>query len=72
MSIGSCSHIGSHAVIARGVTIGDHVVIGAASFVNRDVPPFTIAVGAPCRPIGRVELRDGRYALVYDSEDRRR
>ena len=72
VSIGSCSHIGSHTVIAKGVTIGDHVVIGAASFVNRDIPPLTIAVGAPCRPIGRVELHDGRYALVYDSEDRRR
>ena len=66
VTIGSCSHIGSHTVIAKGVTIGDHVVIGAASFVNRDIPPFTVAVGAPCRPIGRVELRDGCYELIYD------
>jgi len=66
VAIGSCTHIGSHTVIAKGVTIGDHCVIGAGSFVNRDIPPWTIAVGTPCRPIGRIELRDGRYQLLYD------
>jgi acetyltransferase-like isoleucine patch superfamily enzyme len=64
--IGNCSHIGSHTVVAKGVTIGDHCVIGAGAFVNRDIAPWTIAVGAPCRPIGRVELRNGRYDLIYD------
>ena len=64
--IGDCTHVGSQSVIARGVTIGDHVVIGASSFVNRDIPSWTVAVGVPCRPIGRVERRDGRYQLVYD------
>ena len=68
VSVGDCTHIGGQCVIARGVTIGDHVVIGACSFVNRDIPPWTVAAGAPCRPIGRVELRDGRYVLVYDRE----
>lgn len=68
VSIGSCSHIGSHAIVAKGVTIGDHVVIGAGAFVNRDLPPFTIAVGVPCRRIGRVEPRDGCYELIYDED----
>jgi acetyltransferase-like isoleucine patch superfamily enzyme len=66
VSIGDCTYVGGRAVIARGVRIGDHVVIGASAFVNRDVPPWTVAAGVPCRPIGRVELRDGRYELVYD------
>ena len=70
VAIGSCCHIGSHTVIAKGVTIGDHVVIGAASFVNRDIPPFTVAAGVPCRPIGRIERRDGSYALIYDRDER--
>jgi acetyltransferase-like isoleucine patch superfamily enzyme len=64
--IGDCTHIGAQSVITRGVTIGDHVVIGASSFVNRDIPSWTVAVGVPCRPIGRVERRDGAYQLVYD------
>ena len=66
VSIGEFCHIGPQAVIAKGVTIGDHTVIGAHSFVNRDIPAYTVAVGVPCRPIGRVVVADGRATLVYD------
>jgi acetyltransferase-like isoleucine patch superfamily enzyme len=66
VAIGDCTYIGSQSVITPGVTIGDHAVIGACSFVNREVSPWTVAAGVPCRPIGRVERRDGRYDLVYD------
>jgi serine acetyltransferase len=65
VSIGDCCHIGAQTIIVKGVSIGDHCVIGAASFVNRDVPPFTIAAGAPCRQIGRVQIADGRISLVF-------
>jgi acetyltransferase-like isoleucine patch superfamily enzyme len=58
VSIGDCCYIGSQAVVAKGVTIGDHCIVGACSFVNRDLPPFTIAAGAPCRPTGRVSEPD--------------
>lgn len=64
--IGDACHVGANAVIAPGVTIGDHSVIGAGSFVNRDVPSYTIAVGAPSRPIGRVELEGDCAVLRYD------
>jgi acetyltransferase-like isoleucine patch superfamily enzyme len=67
VSIGAFCHIGPQAVIAKGVTIGDHSVIGAHAFVNRDIPAYTVAVGVPCRPIGRVEVADGRATLVYDA-----
>src|SRR5262249_12168967 len=64
--IGDCCHIGAHAVILKGVTVGDHVVVGAGSLVNRDIPSYTVAVGTPCRPVGRVELgADGSVSLVY-------
>jgi acetyltransferase-like isoleucine patch superfamily enzyme len=56
VTIGDCCYIGSQTVIAKGVTIGPHCVIGACSFVNEDIPPFTIASGAPCRPRGRVTI----------------
>ncbi|HSK92564.1 MAG TPA: acyltransferase [Candidatus Angelobacter sp.] len=60
-------HVGAGAVVARGVTIGHHAVIGACAFVNRDVPPHSVAVGVPARPVGRVEIADdGRVSLVYD------
>lgn len=37
--------------ILPGVHIGDGVIIGANSVVGSDIPPYTIAVGNPCRVI---------------------
>lgn len=67
VKIGDCCYIGSQALITKGVTIGDHSVIGGGSFVNRDVPPYTVAVGVPSRIAGRVEVDEqGQVSLVYD------
>lgn len=54
--IGNCCYIGPYTVIAKGVTIGDCSVIGACSFVNQDIPPYSVAFGIPCKPKGRIEL----------------
>jgi acetyltransferase-like isoleucine patch superfamily enzyme len=43
--------IGSHSVIMPGVTIGENSIVGACSFVNRDVPDNVVAVGVPARVI---------------------
>lgn len=43
--------IGNNAVICPGVTVGKGAVVGANSVVNRDVPDFSIAAGAPARVI---------------------
>ena len=37
---------------------GSQAVIGAGSFVNRDVPDLTVAVVSPCRVIGGVVVSD--------------
>lgn len=42
-------YIGPCVLISKGVTIGHHSVIGAHSFVNSDIPPFSKAWGIPCR-----------------------
>jgi acetyltransferase-like isoleucine patch superfamily enzyme len=55
-------------VVAKGVTIGDHCVVGACSFVNRDLAPNTIAGGVPIRHLGHVELHDDDAELVIDRE----
>jgi acetyltransferase-like isoleucine patch superfamily enzyme len=47
--------IGSHSMIMPGVTVGENSIIGAFSFVNRDVPANVIASGAPVRIIKKIE-----------------
>lgn len=64
--IGDCTYVGSQSVVALGVTIGDHCVVAANSFVNADVPSLTVAGGTPARPIGRVAIDGDDIRLIYD------
>lgn len=54
IKIGNDVWIGGNASILPGVTIGDRVVIGAGSVVNKDIPSDSIAVGNPCRVIKKL------------------
>ena len=47
--------IGSHSLIMPGVTVGENAVIGAFSFVNRDVPENVVAAGVPIKVIKKIE-----------------
>jgi len=47
--------IGSHSVIMPGVTIGENAIIGAFSFVNKDVQENVVAAGVPSRVIKKIE-----------------
>jgi len=53
--IGDNVWCGAHAVITSGVTIGERSVIGANSVVTADIPPFSIAAGAPARVLRTIE-----------------
>ena len=37
-----------------GATIGDNVVIGAGSVVNKDIPSNDVAVGNPCKVLKNI------------------
>jgi maltose O-acetyltransferase len=54
VTIGDCVWVASDVTILRGVTIGEHSVIGARSLVVRDIPPHTLAFGQPATPHGVV------------------
>ena len=43
------ARIGSHCTIMPGVTIGSGAVVGAHSFVNRDIPDRAVAYGVPAK-----------------------
>jgi acetyltransferase-like isoleucine patch superfamily enzyme len=47
--------IGTHSVIMPGVTVGENAVVGAFSFVNRDVPANTVVVGVPAKCIKKAK-----------------
>jgi acetyltransferase-like isoleucine patch superfamily enzyme len=49
VSIGRNARIGSHSVIMPGVTIGENSIIGAFSFVNKDIPADVVALGQPAK-----------------------
>lgn len=53
VSIGRNARIGTHSVIMPGVTIGENAVVGAFSFVNKDVPGDTTVVGVPAKVLKR-------------------
>ncbi|GAA1092473.1 NeuD/PglB/VioB family sugar acetyltransferase [Kitasatospora arboriphila] len=45
--------VGSNAVVLQGRTVGEDAFVGAAAVVTRDVPPGTVVVGSPARPLPR-------------------
>jgi acetyltransferase-like isoleucine patch superfamily enzyme len=47
--IGKDVWIGVGARILKGVTVGDHAVIGANSVVTKDVPPYAVVGGVPAK-----------------------
>ncbi len=47
--------IGSHSLIMPGITIGENSIIGAFSFVNKDVPNNVIALGIPVKVIKKLK-----------------
>jgi acetyltransferase-like isoleucine patch superfamily enzyme len=45
---------GAGVVITSGVTVGERCVIGANSVVTQDIPPFSVAAGAPAKVLKTV------------------
>jgi acetyltransferase-like isoleucine patch superfamily enzyme len=46
---------GANVVITSGVTVGERCVIGANSVVTTDLPPHSIAAGAPAKVLKQIE-----------------
>jgi acetyltransferase-like isoleucine patch superfamily enzyme len=63
--IGDRCFIGTHAVVTRGVTVGDGCVVAAGAVVVDDVPDGAIVAGVPARRIGTAEVEGDRVRLRY-------
>lgn len=70
--LGRTTHIGNDvwiaagSIIKQGITIGNGAVIGANSFVAKDVPPFAIVVGSPAK-ILKYRFSDTVCAKIEES-----
>jgi acetyltransferase-like isoleucine patch superfamily enzyme len=53
--VGRGTWIAERVAILKGAQIGECCIIGANSVVRGEIPPFSIAVGAPARVVGEVE-----------------
>jgi len=49
--------IGSHSVIMPGVTIGENSIVGAFSFVNKDIPDNVVAYGVPAKVAKKINAQ---------------
>ena len=66
VTIHDCCHIGANAVIAKGVEIGPHSVVGAGSFVRETVPPYTIVSGVPAKIVGAVHVDQESGRVTFE------
>ena len=63
--------LGERVVVLKGVRIGNGCVVGANSVVTQDLPPLTMAAGAPARPVRRYDERTGRWERLAAIEPAR-
>lgn len=50
--------IGSHCTIMPGIIVGENSVVGAHSFVNKDIPDNVMAFGVPAKVIKNIKIKN--------------
>ena len=63
--VGNDVWIGQNVTIMPGVHIGDGAIIGTNSVVAKDIPPYSVAVGNPCRVV-RKRFDDEMIELLLE------
>ena len=69
ISIGVNVWIGNSTCLVGNLKIGHGSIIGAGSVVTKDIPPFCIAVGNPCRVIKRFNFDKMSWMTIEDEEN---
>jgi UDP-2-acetamido-3-amino-2,3-dideoxy-glucuronate N-acetyltransferase len=52
--------VGANATIVCGVELGEYCMVAAGSVVTKSVPPYTLVMGNPARPVGRIDRNGNR------------
>jgi acetyltransferase-like isoleucine patch superfamily enzyme len=64
--------IGANVTLLPHITVGEGALVGAGSVVCEDIPPHTLAYGAPARPgkdVGELKCRFGGCVPYVDGKD---
>jgi len=64
--IGRGSWLAQNVVILPGVTVGENSVVAAGSVVGSDVPPNSLAAGAPARVVREWDAQAGAWTKPRD------
>ena len=64
VKLGNNVWLPARSIVLTNVTIGDNVVIGTNSIINRDLPDGCLAAGTPCKVI-----REGLYPRPLNDKD---
>ncbi len=67
VKIGSCTYIAPQSILGMGISIGDHCVVAANSFVSQSFPDFSIIAGNPAKIIGRVVITEDDISFDYSN-----
>lgn len=56
--------IGELVCVLPGVTIGKGSIIGAMTLVNKNIPPYSIAVGVPAKVVKRYDFKEKKWVKI--------
>ncbi len=73
VEIGDYVTIGGHTGIHQFTRVGRHAMVGGMSKLTKDVPPYFLVEGNPCRPYGlnSVGLRRAAFSALERNEIKR-
>lgn len=60
--------LGANATIVCGITIGEYAMVAAGSVVTKDVPPYTLVMGNPARPVDKIDKMGKRIPQENSNE----
>jgi acetyltransferase-like isoleucine patch superfamily enzyme len=64
VTIGENCFFGMDSKVFPGVHIGDNVIVGANTLVNKDIPSYCVVVGSPCRIIKKYDFKTKSWEKV--------
>ena len=66
IEIGVNCWLATSVTVLQNVRIGCGTIVGARSVVVNDLPPFSIAVGNPCKVIKRFDFKSNKWVRIED------